>query len=184
MLTCSLLRWGKWERAMYSISFLNFTWIWKDLIFTWISEFQWWCTFPNNWHQCSCPNITVITMAVGHLLESLHQHHPHLSGCSFLPELHNQQLVEAFLQLLGEVSVKGILAERLRSYIEENSCKSCYHVMKYIKVIIKRICTERLQWDHDHHQLFNVSNPIKRLEFQSLSDISREFSPPRQSPHS
>ena len=59
----------------------------------------------------------------------------------------------------------------------------CYHGIKHIKVIIKRICTERLQWDHDHHQLFNVSNPIKRLEFQSLSDISREFSPPRQSPH-
>ena len=37
----------------------------------------------------------------------------HLGGRSLLPQLHYQQLVHPLLQLLGEVTNKGVLAERL-----------------------------------------------------------------------
>ena len=37
----------------------------------------------------------------------------YLRGGSLLPQLHDEQLIHAFLQLLSEVTVEGVLAEGL-----------------------------------------------------------------------
>ena len=133
----------------------------------------------------SCPNITIITSLV--TIFAITTIIPTSVVAPFFQSFTISSSSRPFFNCWekspSKESSQNAWDHNVNNIMRKNHEKSCYHVIKHTKVIIKRICTERLQWDHDHHQLFNVSNPIKRLEFQSLSDISREFSLPRQSPH-